>query len=170
MPVDKKLVVFYSFEGNCRELGGIMAEAVGADAVRIEPVREISRGAVMKYLKGGRGAVMKERAELLPLSVDVREYGLVIVGTPVWAWNLPPATRSFLEGQDWHGIKTALYAMHRGGPGGVLKAMRGIIEASGGGVVGTADFRDLRLRDSAKTKAMAADWAAEMLRLAEQAV
>lgn len=167
MTIDKKLVIFYSFEGNCRELGGVMAEAMGAESAQIEPVQEISRNAFLKYWKGGRGALAKKLVELKPLAVEVDVYDLVIVGTPVWAWNLPPATRSFLQGRSWQGRKTALYAMHRSGPGGILRSMRTIVEAGGGRVLGTADFIDLRLRDSAKTKAMAAEWAAEMLRLAE---
>lgn len=158
----RNLVVFYSFEGNCRTLGGVIAETIDADAAEIFPVREISRSFAMKYFSGGKGSLFKEKTEIQPLSVDVRDYGLVFVGTPVWAWNIPPATRTFLEGQDWSGVKTALYAMHRGGAGFALSTMRKIIEGGGGTVVGAETYFDLRHRNAQITKTKASEWASAM--------
>ncbi|MCC8191092.1 MAG: hypothetical protein LIP77_10740 [Planctomycetes bacterium] len=157
------LVVFYSFEGNCRELGGRMAEALGADVAEIFPRTEIPRGAVGKYVAGGTASLFRQTVPVQPLPVAVQDYGLVIVGTPVWAWNLPPATRSFLAGQDWTGVRTGLFAMHRGGAGMALASMRTLITAGGGTVIGTADFRDLRSRGAADTRQRAVAWALSLL-------
>lgn len=165
----KNFVVFYSFEGNCRALGGAMAEAVDADVAEIFPKREISRSIAGKYLAGGKGSLFKEKTELQPLAVSVRDYGAVIVGSPVWAWNIPPATRAFLEQTDWSGCRVALFAMHRGMCGGALSSMRKIIETGGGTVMGAADFVDLRWRDADVTRARAVEWARAMLRPAGEA-
>lgn len=162
----KKLVAFYSFEGNCRALGGVMAGAVDAEVAEVQPVREISRNFAGKYFAGGKGSLFKKTTEIRDFPVAVGDYGLVIVGTPVWAWNLPPAARAFLAAQDWKGVRTALFVMHRGGRGAALSSMRALVEERGGAVLGTADFVDLRWRDAEKTRERAAVWAREMAALA----
>lgn len=156
------LVAFYSFEGNCRALGGAIADSLGADVMEVLPQREISRNFLGKYFAGGKASFFKETVPLAPPTADVASYDLVFVGTPVWAWNLPPATRSFLAATDWNGKKTAHFAMHRGGAGGALNAMRDLVAQRGGVVLGGADFVDLRRGDAGKTKAKAVAWAIGM--------
>jgi flavodoxin len=163
----KALIAFYSFTGNCRELGRAMAGAVGGDVGEIVPRREIPRGVLAKYLKGGKASLFKETAELLPFKADPAAYRLVIVGTPVWFWNLPPASRGFLAGRPWEGIKAACYAMYRGAAGRALASMRELIQQGGGIVLGTEAFVDPRWRNAEKTRERAALWAREMLRAAD---
>ncbi|MDR1519163.1 MAG: hypothetical protein LBU23_03335 [Planctomycetota bacterium] len=161
------LIAFYSFSGNCRELGRVMAGAVGGDIGEIVPRQEIPRGFLAKYLKGGKASLFKERAEILPFKADPAAYRLAIVGTPVWFWNLPPASRSFLAGRPWAGIKAACYATYRGAAGRALASMRELIQQGGGIVLGTEAFVDLRWRKAEKTRGRAALWAREMLRAAD---
>lgn len=155
----KTLVCFYSLEGNCRELARVMAEAAGADVMEIIP-REppIPDHGFLRYFKGGKESIMKELPPLLPPDKNPRDYDLVIVGGPVWAWNIAPPARSFLAGTDWSGKKVALFCMHRGGKGFALGNMRELVEKGGGAVVGAADFRDLRRGNADGTRRNAAEW------------
>jgi len=79
----------------------------------------------------------------------------------------PPILR-FLTETNWNGRKVALYAMHGGGLGGTLQAVRKLVEARGGLVVSVADFRDLRRGNSESTRQRAATWAREAVEHAEK--
>lgn len=116
-------------------------------------------GAVTKYLVGGKASLFKDAPPLAPLAAKVEDYDLVVVGGPVWAWNMTPAVRSFLAAVKWHGKRVALFVMHRGGKGFALSGMEDLVTGRGGVVVGKADFKDLRRGDAAATRARAVEWA-----------
>lgn len=159
----KTTFIYYSFEGNCRELSLAMAAATGGETLAIRPVREVSHNPVLKYINGGRGSVLRETPKLEPYGDDWRGGDLVFVGGPVWAFNMAPPVRSFLSREDWSGRRVALFAMHRGGAGTTLSAMRGLVEERGGEVAGDAVFVDLRKGDAEKTRRAAAQWALDMI-------
>ena len=46
----KKLVIFYSFEGNTKYIAENIAEAVDADILELKPVKDIKSNGFMKYL------------------------------------------------------------------------------------------------------------------------
>lgn len=159
----KTLFAYYSLEGNCRQLSRAMAEAVGGDLAELKATRDtMPRGAILKYLVGGKRSLLKETVELAPLGVNPDDYGLVVVGGPVWFQTMAPEVRSFLAGNDWTGKKLGLFAMHRGGPGVALSAMAKIVKERGGEVVDQANFVDLRRPHADETKMRAVEWAVEM--------
>ncbi len=164
----KPLFAYYSLEGNCRALSVLMADATGGDVAELVPAKDdMPRGAVMKYARGGWDALSKRNVELAPLAVNLRDYRPVFVGGPVWAWTMTPAVRSFLSGNDWSGMRLAVFAMCRGGAGRTAKAMADLARERGGEVVGMEVFTDLRWGDAAATRKRAAAWAAEMKRRCE---
>lgn len=154
------LVAYYSLEGNCRELGDLMARVLGGDCLDIRPVKQpIPEKGFLRYLKGGKESIMKDTPELLPLEKNPRDYDLVIVGGPVWAWNIASPTRTFLARTDWTGLRVGVFCMHRGGRGAALASMRALVEGGGGTVAGAEDFKDLRWGDAGETRARAVEWA-----------
>lgn len=156
----KILFAYYSFEGNCRELASLMAEAVGGEVEEVKPATEtVPAKGVMKYYAGGKGSLFREKPALKPPALDPRDYDLVFVGSPVWFWNMTPAARSFIESVDWSGKKTALFSMHRGGEGMALSSMRKLIKARGGTVLAEKSFTDLRWRKPDDTRKAAVEWA-----------
>ena len=70
----KTLILYYSFEGNTEMAAQWMAEAIGADLLKIQPVRELKSKGFSKYIWGGRQVVMKEAPPIQPLDVDLNEY------------------------------------------------------------------------------------------------
>lgn len=160
----KTLIAYYSLEGNCRDLSMAMAGALECDVAEIIPVKQpIPDRGFFRYFKGGRESIMKNAPEIAPLSKDVSDYDLIIVGCPVWAWSMATPARTFLSGQNWAGKSVGLFCMHRGGKGHALSAMRELVEATGGKVVDAADFRDLRRGDSEQTLKEAVLWAKGLL-------
>jgi len=69
----KKLVIFYSFEGNTKYIAENIAEAVGADILELKPKKDVSSGGFMKYLWGGRQVVLGKKPELTAMREELKE-------------------------------------------------------------------------------------------------
>ncbi len=158
------LIAFYSFEGNCRDLASVMGEAVGATVKELRPVKDpVPHGMITKYLLGGKASMFKETTPLRHLGVDPRAYDLIVVGGPVWFFNITPAVRTFLTGGNWSGKRFGLFSMHRGGKGKAIATMRELVESQGGIVADTAEFIDLRRKSAEETRKRAIEWIAGMI-------
>ena len=97
----KTLIVYYSLEGNTEYVAGEMASTLGADMLRIEPVKAYPTSGFRKFFWGGKSAVMAEKPELQPYTFQPTKYDRIIFGFPVWAGNVTPPLHTFvMENQE----------------------------------------------------------------------
>ena len=91
----KKVIVYYSLEGNTAYIADKLADALGADKLRLIPEKAYADKGFAKFFWGGKSAVMAERPKLKPytLDADIEE---IIFGFPVWAGNITPPIRTFV--------------------------------------------------------------------------
>jgi len=137
----KTLIVYYSYEGNCASIAEkIKAAMPGTDTLRLSTAEDKQRGALAKYLWGGRQVFHKKKPALNPYSVDLSAYEFIIIGTPVWAWSYAPALRSFFEAEKIQGKRVALFCCHGGGKGKTLEKMKNALP--GNTFAGEIDFRE----------------------------
>ncbi|HSW60620.1 MAG TPA: hypothetical protein VLJ60_07455 [bacterium] len=94
MEKPKVLVVYYSRTGTTEKIGGLIASAVKADVEKL--VDKKDRSGVWGYLVGGKDAGFDNETELGELKYDPGDYDLIIIGTPIWAWNMAPAVRTYI--------------------------------------------------------------------------
>jgi flavodoxin len=134
----KILVVYYSFEGNTRFAAETITRICGADIMELKPVKEISTHGFMKFVWGGRQAVMKKKPPLLPSSITPDNYDLIIIGTPVWAFTVAPPLNSFFEEYPLKDKKIALFCCHEGNFGKTFIRMRSALE--GNRIIGQLDI------------------------------
>ena len=160
----KKLVVFYSLDGNTRLMAQAIAETVGAKMLELKPEKEITRNNFMKIFAGGKQAILKAEPELFPFDVKPEEYDLIFFGTPVWAWTYAPALRTFFRYNKPVGKKVALFYCHGGGPGNFLQKFSEAVE--GNEILGSIDFKDPVRNEKEKDSVRAAEWAKEILKKA----
>ena len=137
--MEKCILVYYSFEGNTHFVAEEIASRIGCDILRIEPLNEAKSHGVMKFVWGGRQAVMKKTPELKKYEFNPSDYDTIIIGTPVWAWNYSPPIRTFFQENHIVGKKVAVFCCHDGGPGKTLEKMKE--ELSGNVVLAQADLR-----------------------------
>lgn len=90
----KILVVYYSKTGNTRKIAQELSVKLKADIDEIKEARK--RGFLGTWLKGTRQA-MKEKSSQVTFSKNPGDYDLVVLGGPIWAWNLIPPLRGYLE-------------------------------------------------------------------------
>lgn len=103
----KILIVFYSRTGTTKTVAEFMAKELGADLEEIKGVKNYS--GAMGYLMAGREATLKKAAAIEPAVKNPTDYDLVIVGTPIWSFNVASPVRAYLEQQKDKIKKTAFF-------------------------------------------------------------
>ncbi|MBR4692752.1 MAG: NAD(P)H-dependent oxidoreductase [Oscillospiraceae bacterium] len=124
-------IVYFSLTGNTAWAAGRIAEALGAETLRLEPEKAYPARGAAKFLLGGKSAVFGEAPPLRPYSFDPDAFDRVIFGFPVWAGRPAPPLRSFLkaEGKALKGKTFAAFACQSGAGG--ERALRQLEEALG---------------------------------------
>jgi flavodoxin len=119
----KALVVYYSRTGTTRKAAKQIAENLKCDIEEI--IDKKDRSGAMVYVTGGRDAMKKLPTEIGPIKKDPSQYDLVIIGTPVWAWTITPAIRTYLAANK---VKKAAFfvTMTRSGDKGSFQEMERI--------------------------------------------
>ena len=90
----KTLVVFYSRTGTTKKVGEALAIKLGADIEEIKDI--VNRSGAKGYLLSGRDAMRRKLTTLEPQNKNTAEYDLVVIGTPVWAWNMSAPIRTYI--------------------------------------------------------------------------
>ena len=94
-PETRILVVYYSHTGNTERVAKDLAARLRADVERIED--KADRSGFTGYLGAIYDSVRKVAADIGKPQKDPADYALAVVGTPVWAWNITPAARAYLQ-------------------------------------------------------------------------
>ncbi len=92
----KTAIVYYSMSGNTAQTAEKIAAELGADLIRIDPVKEYPSKGIRKFIWGGKSAVMGDTPALQPYRFD-GSYDRIIFGTPIWAGNFAPPIRTFIK-------------------------------------------------------------------------
>ena len=90
-------IVYYSLNGNTEFAVKKIARQTGADLIPIHPVKAYPDKGFKKFFWGGKSAVMGEKPELEKYRFDAEKYQLIVFATPVWASNIAPPIRTFIE-------------------------------------------------------------------------
>lgn len=93
----KKLVVYYSLDGNTKAAAERIAAELQCDIARIEPEKPITAKGFKRILIGGKQATFNEKPPIKPLGADLGEYELIILGTPVWAGKAAAPVWTFVN-------------------------------------------------------------------------
>ena len=110
----KTLIVYYTLEGNTHYAAKKIASAIGADVLRINPVKTYPKKGFRKFFWGGKSAVMAETPELEPYTFDAFSYDRIVFGFPVWAGNVTPPIRTFIKDNELSGKRIAAFACQSG--------------------------------------------------------
>mgnify|MGYP001826151465 CR=1 FL=1 len=140
--VSKKLVCYYSHTGHTQKIAELIAENIGADIERIIDAK--SREGVLGYLTAGRDAMLKRQSRIQPTRKDPSQYDVVILGTPIWAWNLSPPMRTYISEQKAKFNQVAFFCTE-GGAGG-NRAFRQMANLIGKQPVATLELNETDLK------------------------
>jgi flavodoxin len=102
----KTLVAYYSRTGTNRTIAENLADQIGADLDEI--VDEKKRSGPLGFLGAGRAALGQKTTEI-STQLDPSNYDTIILGSPIWAGNMNPALRTYLEKYDLGGKRVFFF-------------------------------------------------------------
>jgi menaquinone-dependent protoporphyrinogen IX oxidase len=140
----KILIAYYSRTGLTKKIAESISKEF--DAQIDEIIDSTDRSGPKGYMIAGKDAVQK-RLTSIAFKQDPKEYDLIIVGGPVWAWTVTPAVRTYitLHKEPLQDKKVAFFATQASsGADGKFKAMQGVIEKTPVStlIINGKDFRE----------------------------
>lgn len=160
----KILIAFYSLSGNTKKIAEAVAKAVGGEMLEIKTKKALPDKGAKMYLAIGLQMIFKGSIDTLPSDKNPDDYDLIFFGTPVWAGDYAPATKSFLKKAKIKNKKIALFCVHGSdSPGKAFESLEK--ELASNEIVGKIDFKmdaitDAQLADNLqKTE----QWAREIV-------
>ena len=93
----KTAIVYYSMNGNTSMVAKKLAEVIDADLIEVKPEKSYPDKGFKKFLWGGKSAVMAEKPALMPYTFSAEKYDQIVFGFPVWAGNVTPPIRTFVQ-------------------------------------------------------------------------
>jgi len=91
----KILVVYYSKTGHTRKIAQDIAKQIDADLEEITDQKK--RTGLLGFILGGRDALTGKKTKISEIRKNPAEYGLVILGGPIWAGSITPAVRTYIN-------------------------------------------------------------------------
>lgn len=138
------LVVYYSLTGNTARVARDIASRVQAD---VESLKDPGHGlGVLSQFTNALDAWRKAPARIEAPLFDPAGYAVTVIGTPVWAWRLTPAVRSYLSRMQGHLGRVAFFVTS--GDTDVDKLVPGFAAAAGVRPFATAGFNAQELADA----------------------
>ena len=108
------LIVYYSRTGMTKKVADNLKEKLAAD---IEEVKDITgRSGAKGYFLAGRDATLRRLTKIEPIKTIPTNYDLVIIGTPIWSWNVSVPIRTYITEQK-NNFKAVAFFCTMGGSG-----------------------------------------------------
>lgn len=124
----KTLIVFYSYSGHTKAKALEYAALESADTVEI---KDVHRPGKLKAYTSGCFASMRGKAwPMESLSADLAAFDSLILFSPVWAGNPPPAVNALLE-QLPKGKTMSVKMVSAGGHSSCKERMEAVIKTKG---------------------------------------
>lgn len=151
----KKLVAYFSAEGNTKKTAERLAKLIGADIFEIKPEVKYTKADLDWQDKNSRSTVEMQDENSRPAIAEkldnMDEYDTVFVGFPIWWYVAPTIINTFLESYDLTGKKIVPFATSGGS--GMGKTNEKLANSCKGAVL--AEGKLLNRFDDAEVKSWA---------------
>jgi len=158
----KSAVIYYSLDGHTRFIADLIAGETGADVFELKPVKETAKAGFRKYFWGGASVIFSEKPKLKNPLPDLKDYDLIIIGTPIWAGGFAPPVNTFLSNCTLQGKKLAFFACSASGDAKkCFDKMEKLLKNND--VVGTIDFVNPSAQGDTEIHTKLKSWLAKLL-------
>ena len=148
--MSKILIVYYSLTGNTQFIAETLRDSIEADVLELKPIKELNADSGSRFMWGGYQSKMKIKPKLMDFDINPLEYDLIILGTPVWAWDISPPMRSFLSKFDLTSKKVVLWMCHAGDGIKAMSRFKEILKNAN--IVDSITFQEPLKKDSDENK------------------
>ncbi|MCG8501539.1 MAG: NAD(P)H-dependent oxidoreductase [Firmicutes bacterium] len=157
----KKLVIYYSYEGNTQFIAEAIANEIDADILALKPKNEMKTKGFMKFLWGGKQVVFREKPTLIPLDKKPQDYDIIFIGTPIWAGKYAPPFNTFFSSYRLKGKKVAVFCSSAGGSPRAFDDLKEVLKHNE--IIGEKGFINPLQHDKDENEHQAREWAKKVL-------
>jgi flavodoxin len=141
--------IYHSETGNTRGIVDRCLAATGGDRIEVHDLQHYNR--ISKYLVGGRRAAKGVLDPIEPAAINVSNYDLMVIGSPVWGGRPTPAINAVIQAlRGCEGKKSVLFVTCAGSPGECLPLVRKALEGRGVSISASVAFTRRDLRDAGR--------------------
>ena len=108
----KALVVFYSRTGTTKKAAEAISKSLNCDIEEVVDTK--NRKGPGGYLIAGKDAATKALTEIRKIQKPPDAYDIVIIGTPVWAFTMATAIRTYIDENKSRLAKIAFFCTQGG--------------------------------------------------------
>ena len=108
----KALIVYYTRTGMTKVVAETIRAILQCDVEELVDTQK--RSGIFGYMRSGRQTMKKDLTTLKPIVKDPSQYDVVVVGTPVWVYNVSVPVRTYLEQNKDKIKKLAIFCTHGG--------------------------------------------------------
>jgi len=98
----KTLIAYYSRTGTTKNVAEDICKALKCEKEEITDSKK--RDGALGYLKCGKEAMKRELPEINKQKYDPKDYDLVVIGTPIWGWNMASLIRTYLSNNEFKNV------------------------------------------------------------------
>ena len=147
--MEKFCIIYHSFSGITRGVAEKIRTACGGDLIEVNPRDKYSK--LTAYTTGCYRARREDKDPVIPESIDINSYDLVVVGTPVWAWKATPVINGAIAAlKGGEGKKAIIFATCGGQAGETIPIMKKALGARGIVVTGEVLFTKKEIEEGTK--------------------
>ena len=114
----KTLIVYFSNSGNTHKLTGMIEPEIEADVLRLIPADPYDWETLFERAQDELNQGIRPELTGLPEAEVIAQYDTILLGFPVWWYDLPMPVWTFLEAYDFSGKTIFPYFTHIGSTGG----------------------------------------------------
>lgn len=130
----KKLIIYYSKTGATEVISQVLAYQLKADMAQIQD--EKPRTGLKNKITSSFDAFRENKTDIYPQTIDLTNYDLIYIGTPVWASKPTPAILTIIDSVDLRGKDVILFAtMSSAGGAATIDRMKEKVKSRGGRVI-----------------------------------
>lgn len=114
----KTLIVYFSNSGNTHKLTGMIEVEIEADVLRLIPAELYEWETLFERAQDELNDGIRPELVDLPEADVIAQYDTILLGFPIWWYDLPMPVWTFLEAYDFSGKTIIPYFTHNGSTGG----------------------------------------------------
>ena len=147
----KVAIIFYSFSGNTRKAAQFLKEQLLAKGITTDFIDLKLKEDVGAFLKQCQHAFFKKTPELVGADYNLEKYDFVIFSSPVWAFTIAPALRSyFLNSNGLEDKKTGCFLTYGSGSGSgkALRELESMLREKGAHIMFSKNLSGFRTKNT----------------------
>ncbi len=130
----KTIILYYSRTRKTAQVAETLQRELKSDIIEIKDAK--NRNNALNYMGAAIDAFRENKTRIIPQTVDLSSYGLIYVGTPVWAAKPTPAIVSMIDSCDFQGKDVIIFVTAgRSGTSRTIQRMKEKIELRGGRMI-----------------------------------